>query len=72
MYLSIAPSGEWRLAGGAAPGAGPFATGRVKPFLASPVTLAVSPLGSCGFDVRTAPAAGSIPLDPLTCEIRPP
>lgn len=72
LYLSIEPTGRWRLEGGANPLEGTLAAGRVEPFLAAPVTLIVSPLGSCAFDVRSAAAATAITLEPLTCEIRTP
>ena len=57
---------------GANPLAGTLATGGVPPFLTASVTLIVSPLGSCAFDVRSAAAAGAVALDPLTCQIRSP
>ena len=50
----------------------PLATGRLQPFLTAAVTLMVSPLGSCGFDVRSAAAVDTKVLDPLTCELRAP
>jgi prepilin-type N-terminal cleavage/methylation domain-containing protein len=72
VYLTIEPTGQWRLEGGANPLEGTLAAGRVEPFLTAPVTLMVSPLGSCAFDVRTAAAASALALEPLTCEIRTP
>ncbi len=69
LYLSIEPTGRWRLEGGANPLEGSLAGGRLEPFLAAPVTLIVSPLGTCAFDVRSAAAAGAITLELLTCEI---
>ncbi len=72
LYLSIEPTGRWRLEGGANPLEGTLAAGRVEPFVAVPVTLIVSPLGSCAFDVRSAAAASAITLEPLTCDIRTP
>src|SRR6266581_3075409 len=69
LYLSIEPTGRWRLEGGANPLEGTLAGGRLEPFLAARVTLIVSPLGTCAFDVRSAAAAGAITLEPLTCEI---
>jgi hypothetical protein len=50
----------------------PLATGRMQPFVTAAVTLMVSPLGTCGFDVRSAAAVGTAALDPLTCEMRAP
>jgi prepilin-type N-terminal cleavage/methylation domain-containing protein len=71
VYLRIADSGEWRMEGAASSDAGPLATGRVDPFPGLPLTLIVSPLGSCAFDLRTQ-AARSIRLDPLRCKIERP
>ena len=72
VYVHIDPTGEWRMEAGAEPRQGPLATGRVPPFFTAAVTLMVSPLGSCGFDVRSAVAVGAGVLDPLTCEMRTP
>jgi prepilin-type N-terminal cleavage/methylation domain-containing protein len=69
VYLRIAKSGEWRMEGAASSGAGPLATGRVDPFPGLPLTIIVSPLGSCAFDLRSTEAARSIRLDPLTCKV---
>jgi prepilin-type N-terminal cleavage/methylation domain-containing protein len=68
VYLRIGASGKWRMEG-ASSGAGPLATGRVDPFPGLPLTLIVSPLGSCAFDLRSTDAARSIRLDPLTCKV---
>ncbi len=72
VYVHIDPTGEWRMEAGANPLQPALATGRVEPFFTAAVTLMVSPLGSCGFDVRSAAAVGADVLDPLTCEIRAP
>jgi prepilin-type N-terminal cleavage/methylation domain-containing protein len=69
VYLRIAESGEWRMEGAASSDAGPLATGRVEPFPGLPLTIIVSPLGSCAFDLRSAQAAHLIRLDPLTCKV---
>jgi len=69
IYLRIAESGEWRMEGAASSQAGAIASGRVDPFPGLPLTLIVSPLGSCAFDLRSGQAARAIPLDPLTCKI---
>lgn len=68
VYLRIAESGEWRMDGAASSDAGPLATGRVDPFPGLPLTIVVSPLGSCAFDLRSTEAARTIRLDPLTCK----
>lgn len=72
VYLRVAGSGQWRMEGAASWAAGPFAAGRVEPFPGVPLTLIVSPIGTCAFDVPSAAAARVIKLDPLTCEITTP
>jgi prepilin-type N-terminal cleavage/methylation domain-containing protein len=72
VYLRVAESGEWRMEGAVSSDAGPLATGRVDPFPGLPLTLIVSPLGSCAFDLRSTQAARSIRLDPLRCKIQGP
>jgi prepilin-type N-terminal cleavage/methylation domain-containing protein len=70
VNVHIDPTGEWRMEAGAAPLQASLASGRIQPFFHVAVTLMVSPLGSCGFDVRSAAALGARALDPLTCEMR--
>src|SRR2546428_6113690 len=65
VYLHIDPTGEWRMEGGAEPRQGPPATGRGPSVFTAAVTLMVSPLRSCGFDVRGAGAGGCRGLEPL-------
>jgi prepilin-type N-terminal cleavage/methylation domain-containing protein len=72
VYLRIAASGQWRMEGAASVSAGPFAAGRVEPFPGVPLTLIVSPVGTCGFDASSAAAARVIRLDPLACNITSP
>ncbi|HEX6105606.1 MAG TPA: prepilin-type N-terminal cleavage/methylation domain-containing protein [Gemmatimonadales bacterium] len=69
MYLSVATSGDWKLEGGGPGGEAPIQTGEVEPFPGLPLTLIVSPVGSCGFDARSARAAAAVRLDPLTCTL---
>ena len=69
VYLRIAESGEWRIDARAA-GSKPVATGRVDPFPGLPLTLIVSPRGSCAFDPHSAKAAASIRLEPRTCKVQ--
>ena len=69
VYLGISPSGRWRLDAGAAASDRPLATGDLEGYQGPRATVVVSPLGTCGFDVRTSDAARAIPLDPLTCEL---
>lgn len=72
LYLQIAASGEWRLEGGASPPVKPLASGRLAPFTGLPLTLLLSPVGTCAFDARSGAAARTIQLDPLTCDIADP
>ncbi|HEX7942394.1 MAG TPA: type II secretion system protein [Gemmatimonadaceae bacterium] len=72
VYLRVTGSGQWRMEGAASSAAGPFAAGRVEPFPGVPLTLIVSPIGTCAFDVPSAAAARVIRLDPLTCDITTP
>jgi prepilin-type N-terminal cleavage/methylation domain-containing protein len=69
IYLHIAPTGEWHVeVGGSIEGV--VSEGQTEPVVTAPVTLVVSPTGSCVLDVRSA-ATTSIPaLDPLDCEAR--
>lgn len=69
IYLRIATSGEWTMEGAVSPSAGALASGHIDPFPGLPLTLIVSPLGTCSFDVRSASAAHVIRLNPLTCTI---
>src|SRR5437870_12776354 len=62
VYLHIDPTGDWRMEGTHTP----LATGHVQPFLTVAVTVMVSPLGTCCFDVRSAAAVGTVPLAPLS------
>jgi prepilin-type N-terminal cleavage/methylation domain-containing protein len=71
LYLRIDRAGNWLLEGAASPSAGVLASGRVEG-VGGPVTLVLSPVGTCGFDVRSLAPAPTISLDPLTCEIRTP
>lgn len=71
IYTSIQPNGAWTMEGGGLPLEGELTHGRMDPLSTAPLTLIVSPVGSCSFDVRsTAAAAAAVRLDPLTCDIR--
>jgi prepilin-type N-terminal cleavage/methylation domain-containing protein len=69
VQLRIAASGDWRLDGAASSAPEPIASGRVDAFPGLPLTLVVSPIGSCAFDARSRAAARAMPLDPLACEV---
>jgi prepilin-type N-terminal cleavage/methylation domain-containing protein len=69
VHLDIAPSGAWTITGAASGGDGPIRAGRVDSFPGLPLTLIVSPVGTCGFDARSAKAASVIRLDPLSCTL---
>lgn len=69
IHLRITTSGDWQMTGAASSDDGPLASGHVDPFPGLPLTLIVSPLGSCGFDASSTAAAAAIRLDPLACEV---
>jgi prepilin-type N-terminal cleavage/methylation domain-containing protein len=70
IYLHFDPSGEWHTEGGGSPTNAAIARGRMRALSKVPLTLIVSPTGSCAFNVRSiAAAAVAVTLDPLTCEI---
>jgi prepilin-type N-terminal cleavage/methylation domain-containing protein len=71
IYVRIEPTGQWHMEGGGLPIEGDVARGRMNRLSAAPLTLIVSPIGSCAFDVRsTAAAAAVVQLDPLTCQLK--
>lgn len=73
LYLNVAEDGSWSAEGAASREAGLLAKGDLGRGYRGPrFTLVVSPLGSCGFDVRSAAAARQIPIEPLTCEVQEP
>lgn len=71
IYLRVEPTGAWHMEGG---GSSELEhdgiDGRTAPVSTVPFTLRVSPSGSCAFDVRSAAAARSVPVDPLSCTLR--
>jgi prepilin-type N-terminal cleavage/methylation domain-containing protein len=69
IHLTVLASGGWTMVGAASTRDEPIQSGRVDPFPGLPVTLIVSPVGSCGFDARSAAADSVIRLDPLTCTV---
>ncbi|HWZ58360.1 MAG TPA: prepilin-type N-terminal cleavage/methylation domain-containing protein [Gemmatimonadaceae bacterium] len=69
IYLHVAASGAWRMDGAASPATAPLAAGHIDPFPGLPLTLLVSPTGTCAFDLRSAAAARVIRLEPFTCTI---
>jgi hypothetical protein len=72
VYLRIGTSGEWRIDGSSATGeSDSLLVGRMEP-LQAPLTLLVSPTGTCMLDVPSVMAAPEFRLDPLTCEITVP
>lgn len=69
VFLRVGESGEWKIEGAAtSSGNGALLAGRVDP-LPAPLTLLVTPTGSCMLDVPSAAAAPGVRLDPLTCEV---
>ncbi len=70
LHLHVAVSGEWTVEGAASVAEGAMASGRIDDFPGPSFTLVVSPIGTCGFDVRSSDAARAFPVDPLTCELQ--
>lgn len=71
IYLRLDPSGDWHTEGGGSQIDAAITRGHMQPLARVPLTLIVSPTGSCAFNVRSiAAAAAAVTLDPLTCEIR--
>jgi prepilin-type N-terminal cleavage/methylation domain-containing protein len=69
IRLRVDPGGTWRVEGTVVPSEGPLAAGRIEAYEGAAFTLVLSPLGTCGFDVRSLAAASTIALDPLTCQL---
>ncbi|HWZ58610.1 MAG TPA: prepilin-type N-terminal cleavage/methylation domain-containing protein [Gemmatimonadaceae bacterium] len=69
IYVRIEPTGAWHMEGGGSPLEGELTRGRIDALSTVPLTLIVSPVGSCAFDVRSAAAGAALSLDPLTCEL---
>jgi Tfp pilus assembly protein FimT len=71
LYLRVSPSGHWSLDAASAPPGDSLATGQVES-VGAPLTLMLSPNGSCMFDVATISRGTAIRLDPLTCQVQTP
>lgn len=69
VHLRIGASGEWRIEGAASATPELLLEGRVDPFLDRPLTVLMSPTGSCALDAPSTASAGNLGLDPLTCEL---
>lgn len=70
IYLRFEPSGEWHTEGGGAQVDAAITRGRIRSLAIIPITLIISPNGSCAFNVQSIPAAAAaVTLDPLTCEL---
>src|ERR1700719_674131 len=55
ISLRVAASGAWRMDGATSPAtAPPLAAGRIDAFPGLPLTLIVSPTGTCALDLRIA------------------
>lgn len=69
IHLTVSTTGSWTMVGAGSASDGPLQSGEVEPFPGLPLTLIVSPLGSCGFDAHSAQAASVIRLDFLSCTL---
>ncbi|MEJ2546459.1 MAG: prepilin-type N-terminal cleavage/methylation domain-containing protein [Gemmatimonadota bacterium] len=69
VRLTVRPDGGWTIGSMNSLHAEPIATGRLAEPVGSSFTILISPLGTCGLDAVSS-AAVSLPVDPLTCEVR--
>ena len=70
LELRVGPDGRWRVTALTPRRVEALAVGELREDPLPPAfALLISPLGSCGFDVWSAPAATTISIDPLTCEV---
>lgn len=69
VHLRIGTSGEWRIEAAASATPEVLFEGRVDPFLDRPLTLLMSPTGSCALDAPSTVSGRNLSLDPLTCEL---
>lgn len=70
IYLRFDPGGDWHTEGGGSQIDAAITRGHLRPLARVPLTLIISPTGSCAFNVQSIPAAAAaVTLDPLTCEI---
>jgi len=69
VHLRIGASGEWRIEGAASATPEVLFEGRVDPFLDQPLTLMLSPTGSCALDAPSTASVQGLSLEPLTCEL---
>jgi prepilin-type N-terminal cleavage/methylation domain-containing protein len=73
LRLQLTTEGSWHVEAGASGSGSVLAEGRLEGALqVPPFTLVASPIGTCGFDVRSSGAAGLPAVDPLTCALRAP
>jgi prepilin-type N-terminal cleavage/methylation domain-containing protein len=72
VHLRIGTSGEWRIEGAASAEPEVLLVGRVDPFLEHPLTMLLSPTGSCALDAPSVLTGRDIQLDLLTCEVAAP
>ena len=68
--LRVNAAGDWRIDGRGSTEGDPLATGTLPQPPGAPFSIIFSPLGTCAADIRSG-AAESLPVDPLTCELRP-
>jgi prepilin-type N-terminal cleavage/methylation domain-containing protein len=70
VHLRVAADGAWQVEGAASVEQGVLASGRLAGFDGPAFTLVISPIGTCGFDVRSSAAARVLLIDPLTCQLQ--
>jgi prepilin-type N-terminal cleavage/methylation domain-containing protein len=69
LVLQLSLAGEWTMEGERATDPRDAVAGTLAGYSGPGWTLVVSPIGTCGFDVRSTAAAAAVPLDPMTCEL---
>jgi len=72
VYLRIEPTGAWHLEVPGSPLSEDGTSGRMASLASVPLTILVSPAGSCALDVRSAAAGRVLRLNPLSCTVGPP
>ncbi len=71
LYLTVEAGGGWSVTGAASGEEGPLAQGVMDPYSGPGLRLFLSPLGTCGLDIRT-PTSASFRISPLGCQVSGP
>jgi prepilin-type N-terminal cleavage/methylation domain-containing protein len=71
LYLTVEAGGGWSITGVASREAGPLARGALDRYDGPDFRLFLSPLGTCGLDIRS-PNPASLRVSPLGCQVSGP